>query len=666
MKGIRPFSDKFEVEIQIVDHCNLKCDNCNHFANIASPWFMSKEEFEFTLQKIKKELFPYGLKRIMLLGGEPLLHPQVLEFCALARKVFPSEIDIDLLTNGILLTPELAQQLKQFVAVNATPYPEIKVDNQSVNGFMYSRLFFGTNPVNERGDGSINYFDCPRYSMPMLFIRDYKMFVCPFSGCRHIYNDTFGKNIPLAKGDYLDLKDMTYEKVVTFVNKGPSSICKYCERNNLTVYWNRGNYNKWEDYQVETWQNMFMNNYEKYDILINGKNIIADFNQWDKIDEEYGMDMLKIAKSRRQRKLDIIIPIYHIQEDELTRLLNQLYQQTAIKDCHIYIISDCSPDENLLVRHVTNFQSRLNITLLKTSTRSGPGVARQLGIDSSYNPFLFFMDSDDELVNSNYLERAISELEKDAELDIVCGNTVLEDCGEIKDVGWLTNKEDVFRGDIHSLVYRRKSIQDCHFLPIFISEDADWSHQLYKINPKCFYIDDLTYIYHRNSNTSIGKESNYIDFFLYRMYVNQYSRTNNPDSSLSHILSGGELLDFSDQFSDDEIKDFILLSFYFGYIFYYNMNTKEKVYYHTFGRYQRDYDEENKNEENFSYILYDKIVKDDLTFYHRNKVFNTLQDYENLLQMYIDKATFKENLKEIMYEISKGFESQSKKVIQFD
>lgn len=667
MKGVRPFSDKFEVEIQIVDHCNLKCDNCNHLANIASPWFMSKEEFEFTLQKIKEELLPHGLKRIMILGGEPLLHPQILEFCMFAKKTFPNGVDIDLLTNGILLTSELSAKLKQYVGVAATPYPEVTVSAQSVHSFMYNRLFFGTNPVNEKGTSPISYFDCPRYSMPMLFIRDYKMFICPFSGCcRHIYNDVFDKHIPLVEGDYLDLRELTYDKVVSFVNKGPVSICKYCERNNLTVFWNRGDFNKWEDYQGETWQNMFINNYEKYDILINGKKIIAEFDAWDKIDEEYGMDMLKIAKSRRQRKLDIIIPIYNIQESELSRLLSQLYSQTAIQDCHVYIISDCSPNEDILVRCVTNFQSRLNITLLKTCVRSGPGAARQLGIDNSFNPYLFFMDSDDELVNFNYFEEAIAELEKDKELDIVCGNTILEEDGESKDIGWLSNKTDVFRGDIHNLVYRRNSIQNCHFLSIFISEDADWSHQLYKINPKCFYIDTLTYIYHRNSNTSIGKESNYVDFFLYRMYINQYDRTNHIDSSLSHILNGGELLEFSDQFSDNEIKDFILLSFYFGYIFYHSMNTKEKVYYHTYGRYQKNYSEEDKNEEVFSKILYDKIIKDDLTFYHRNKTFSTLSDYEDLLQIYIEKSTFKENLKEVMYEVTKGFEDKPKKIIQFD
>ena len=150
------------------------------------------------------------------------------------------------------------------------------------------------------------------------------------------------------------------------------------------------------------------------------------------------------------------------------------------------------------------------------------------------------------------------------------------------------------------------------------------------------------------------------------MYGNQYSRTHHVDSSFFHILTGGELLDFSNQFSDNEIKDFILLSFYFGYIFYHHMSTQEKIYYHTFGRYQRDYDEENKNEETFSNILYNKIIKDDLVFYHRNKTFSTLKDYEDLLQIYIEKSTFKENLKEIMYEISKEFENQPKKIVRFD
>ena len=32
---IERFYDRGEFEIQIVDHCNLKCEGCNHFSNIS-------------------------------------------------------------------------------------------------------------------------------------------------------------------------------------------------------------------------------------------------------------------------------------------------------------------------------------------------------------------------------------------------------------------------------------------------------------------------------------------------------------------------------------------------------------------------------------------------------------------------------------------------------
>ena len=71
---IERFYDRGEFEIQIVDHCNLKCEGCNHFSNIASPWFMSLEEFTETI-KLLSEKLGYLTKRLMILGGEPFLHP---------------------------------------------------------------------------------------------------------------------------------------------------------------------------------------------------------------------------------------------------------------------------------------------------------------------------------------------------------------------------------------------------------------------------------------------------------------------------------------------------------------------------------------------------------------------------------------------------------------
>ena len=76
---------KLEVEIQIVDHCNQNCDKCNHFSNLADKWFMTEEEFQFDILKIKEVLIPAGYRRLMILGGEPFLHPDLFEMVKFCR-----------------------------------------------------------------------------------------------------------------------------------------------------------------------------------------------------------------------------------------------------------------------------------------------------------------------------------------------------------------------------------------------------------------------------------------------------------------------------------------------------------------------------------------------------------------------------------------------------
>lgn len=148
--GICGYKKDFEIEIQIVDHCNLNCNNCNHFSNIAKQWYMSEIEFKFCLKKIKNELAPYGLKRIMILGGEPFLHPQLKRFCEYAYQLFKdTDIHIDVLTNGIILntlSEEEIEEYKKLVHFYITWYPGFKsnVIEKNKLPLAQSRLFFYT------------------------------------------------------------------------------------------------------------------------------------------------------------------------------------------------------------------------------------------------------------------------------------------------------------------------------------------------------------------------------------------------------------------------------------------------------------------------------------------------------------------------------------------
>lgn len=641
---VRPLIDRFEVEIQIVDHCNLKCDNCNHFANIAAPWIMSKEEFIFNITKIKEELLPYGLQKIMLVGGEPLLHPQIEEFCKELKHMFPENVDLCLLTNGILLQ-ERHNLLNQYVHISATPYPDITTPSEVKNGFMHSRLLFTTNPVNEKGISEASYFHCEKYAMPMFFIRDYKLFACPFSGCIHIYNQHFNKNIPLCKDDYIDMYELTYANLVSFMDKGPGQICKYCDENTAHVYWNKNQFNELKDYQGLSWQQMFLIDYERYNVLYNGAKILQNYPYWDQIDSIYGEDMLQYSKSRMNAELDIIVPIYNLEQDYLSYLLGQLYKQQGIEHYHIYIISDNSPCEEEIVTSVTPYVNTWhNITLLKTPRRSGPGAARQLGLDNAFSPYCFFLDSDDDIVNYTFFYDALEMLKTD-EFDIICGNTAIQnfDNGDLEN-NWVNNQEDIFRQDLHCLMYNRNFIKGCRFIEIFISEDADWGHQLYCRDPRVGYIDTLTYIYRKCSPVNIGKESTGpIDFVLHRMYVESLNSRNDRIKSFSLLLHGDSLESYLDVVEDEIICDLALLVFYFSYLFYQNLSISEKVEYDNHQEHTRD---------SFSDVLYQKIITNDLVFYRKGHVFKSLEDYESLLQEYIEKSAFKERLRECMYEIT--------------
>lgn len=87
--------------IHLVGECNLKCKGCDHMAPLAEGEYLSLEDFEKDFERLSY-VTNKNVSRIGLMGGEPLLHPQVEKFFAIARKYFP-DTTIQLVTNDILL-----------------------------------------------------------------------------------------------------------------------------------------------------------------------------------------------------------------------------------------------------------------------------------------------------------------------------------------------------------------------------------------------------------------------------------------------------------------------------------------------------------------------------------------------------------------------------------
>ena len=64
------------LELHLTDHCNLNCKGCGHFSPLASPHYADFQQYEEDLRRLR-QLFR-NIRRIRLMGGEPLLRPEVL------------------------------------------------------------------------------------------------------------------------------------------------------------------------------------------------------------------------------------------------------------------------------------------------------------------------------------------------------------------------------------------------------------------------------------------------------------------------------------------------------------------------------------------------------------------------------------------------------------
>ena len=129
LKKITPKAYLEQFEIHITDHCNLNCKSCSHWAPVADEFYISIENFTKDLTRMK-ELTQAYVDRVVLLGGEPLLHPQIIELIEITSNLFPKS-EIIILTNGILVNKmdeKFWQALKDNnVKLETTQYPINKI-----------------------------------------------------------------------------------------------------------------------------------------------------------------------------------------------------------------------------------------------------------------------------------------------------------------------------------------------------------------------------------------------------------------------------------------------------------------------------------------------------------------------------------------------------------
>ena len=123
-----------------------------------------------------------------------------------------------------------------------------------------------------------------------------------------------------------------------------------------------------------------------------------------------------------QYNVTVIIPVYN-DEKYLSECIDSVIDQT-LEEIEIICIDDGSSDRSLDI--VNGYRKKYKYIRLLLQKHSGAGPARNLGIEAAQGKYIMFLDADDQLFESNTLERLYLSAESN-DAFIVGGNIYIYD-----------------------------------------------------------------------------------------------------------------------------------------------------------------------------------------------------------------------------------------------
>jgi len=239
------------LEIHIVDHCNLNCKGCSHFSPLSSKNFLNIIEFEKDLNQLKKHIS--SIDQLRLMGGEPLLHPELVDFLRIARKIYPND-RIAVVSNGILI-PKLKRNvflaLKKFnIELHLTKYPTdkqnlesilVKLKRFSIEYYLLETDVFYRHIDIKNQRNKRDSFNICRKSYYCPALKNGELFQCSGLAYINILIDYFKiESISLPKGLNIYDSGINYKSIIEFLDS-PDECCAHCYYRNSSYKWGLSN-----------------------------------------------------------------------------------------------------------------------------------------------------------------------------------------------------------------------------------------------------------------------------------------------------------------------------------------------------------------------------------------------------------------------------------------
>lgn len=248
--------ENFWITIYTTYHCNLNCKSCLTHSPICPPEFYDYDKYIQDIDRLK--VLKLNVTRLNFSGGEPFLHPRILDMFRLARNNFKG-IPSTVYTNGSLLyklsDAELQELVELDIELAITEYPVPSANYRKHLSTFYERIaniplkvqrivdeenkLFYKHPYNVDGDTPKHEFiNCHRYRHCfMVRLYNHKFWKCYNAPNAEQFNTLFNTNMQTSADDCLDITgDITAENAYEFCRKR-IPFCGYCKPLKDTFEW---------------------------------------------------------------------------------------------------------------------------------------------------------------------------------------------------------------------------------------------------------------------------------------------------------------------------------------------------------------------------------------------------------------------------------------------
>lgn len=235
------------LDLNITTVCNYRCASCSHASPFSEPYWMEPAVAWADLNSLRHFV---NFDMICLVGGEPTLHPRLLEFLDLAREVEIAK-KVCVVTNGSRLAEMRPEFWKKIDVLRVSVYgradammpkwAEERCEEHDIEFHAWSYPEFFKQLKATPDDGVESFRTC-EWKSDCYTVHEGRFYLCPQSA---FFPKRFmGK--PSTAG--LPLGELTEERLQMFLDRSePFEACKICLAGaKVAAPWREANKKEWQ------------------------------------------------------------------------------------------------------------------------------------------------------------------------------------------------------------------------------------------------------------------------------------------------------------------------------------------------------------------------------------------------------------------------------------